>query len=62
MEKLLLEQPEALATLGIGKTLLGKLEAEGFITPVRLGRRKLYLAQSLRAYVDRLQAEAAGGR
>lgn len=62
MEKLLLEQPEALATLGIGKTLLGNLEAQGAIVPVRLGRRKLYPAQGLRAYIDRLAAEAAEGR
>lgn len=62
MEKLLLEEPEALEALGIGKTLFRHKVAVGEIVCVAIGRRKLYPVDRLREYVERLTAEAAGGR
>ena len=61
MEKLFLEWPEAWAALGIRKTLFGQLVARGEITSVRVGRRRLIPAASLREFADRLTAEAVNG-
>ncbi|MCX6020331.1 MAG: excisionase family DNA-binding protein [Chloroflexi bacterium] len=62
MEKLLIEEPEAIEALGIGKTLFRQIVDRGEITSVRVGRRKLFPATSLRNYVERLQGEASVGQ
>jgi len=62
LEKLLYEEPEALETLGLGKTLFRQKVAAQEIPCVRIGRRKLYPVAGLREFVAKLQAQAAGGR
>lgn len=54
---LLLDEPEALAMLRIGRTLFRSLVRRGEIASVRLGRRRLYPADALAEFVVRLRAE-----
>ncbi len=57
-DKLLLSEDETLARLGIGKTLLRKLDTEGLLRSVRLGRRRLWPVATVTAYVDGLREAA----
>lgn len=51
---------EAFEMLSIGRTHGFDLIRRGEITSIKIGRRRLIPADSLRAYLDRLIAEQAG--
>ena len=48
----------AMSILGIGKTKLYELLAEGELEAIRVGRRRLILQESIDALVERLRAAA----
>lgn len=52
--------PEAYRQLGIGRTTFFELVAAGEIEVVKIGRRTLVPQASLRDFVERLRASAAG--
>lgn len=43
---------EATAALGIGRTSLYKLVSEGHLTPKKIGRRTLFLAEDLQRLLE----------
>lgn len=60
--RLLLNMHEVGDALGLNRAQAYKLLQAGEIESVRIGRRRLVPLESLRAYVERLRAEAAAGR
>ncbi len=62
MEKLLLRPEECAAALGIARTKVWALLANGEIESVKVGRRRLVPADAIDAFVARLreQHETAG--
>lgn len=58
MEKLLIDDTEARERISVGRTKFLELLAAGEIETVRIGRRRLVVAESLDAYVARLRAAA----
>lgn len=59
MEKLLLTIPEAAAQLGLGRSKMYQLLAEGAFPVVRIGRAVRIPSKALEEWVARRQAEAA---
>jgi excisionase family DNA binding protein len=57
LSRLLLDYEEAGDALNVGRTTIYKLVAAGEITPVKIGKRSLVTADSVRAYVNRLASE-----
>jgi excisionase family DNA binding protein len=57
LSRLLLDYEEAGDALNVGRTTIYKLVAAGEITPVKIGKRSLVTADSVRAYVARLASE-----
>ena len=55
----LLSVAEAARALGIGRSLLYQLLADGEIASVSIGRRRLVPADALTAYVERLRREGS---
>lgn len=55
----LLAITEAARRLGIGKTKLYELLADGQLETVHVGKRRLVVAESVAAYVERLRGGAA---
>ena len=51
--------PETLLQLGIGRTTLYSLISEGRLEAIKIGRRRLIVASSAQALIERLQTEAA---
>ena len=49
MDKLLLSIPEAVQTLGIGRSKLYEMIAEGDLETITIGRRRLIRAESVHA-------------
>ncbi len=62
MEKLLLSLPEFCEAVGVGPTLGKELVRTGAVVSVKIGDRRLIPAEAARDYVQRLVAEATGGR
>lgn len=60
-ERGLLSREEAQAYLGIGATMLWKLEAEGKVAAVRIGRRVLFRREDLDAFVEGCRRHAGDG-
>ena len=58
-EKLLMAIPEALDSLGIGRSTLYELIEKGQLERVHIGRRSFITAASLKAFVDRLTEAAS---
>lgn len=50
-----------MSMLGIGKTKLYELLAEGELEAIRVGRRRLILRASIEALVERLRSRESGG-
>ena len=57
MEKLLLAIPEAAQVLGVGRSRLYELMADGDVESVHIGRRRLVPADALEAYARKLRDE-----
>lgn len=57
-EKLLYDVGEACALVGFSRATLYRLIDAGRITPVRVGRSVYITPDELRAFVERLKAEA----
>ena len=55
--RLLLSDIEAARALGLGKTKLRELLAQGAIRSVRVGRRRLVPVQALKDFVDTLEGQ-----
>ena len=62
VDPLLLDDKAAARMVGIGRSKLLAECRKGHIDAVRIGRRRLFLVDELRAYVRRLSAEQGGGR
>lgn len=58
LSRLLLDYEEAGDALNVGRTTIYKLVAAGEITRVKIGKRSLVTADSVRAYVNRLASES----
>jgi excisionase family DNA binding protein len=56
MERLLLSEQETQQILGIGRTKFHELKKSGHLVQVRIGRRSLITAESVRRYVESLSA------
>ena len=52
MERILLDSKEAATLLGISERFVRKLDADGFLRASRIGARKLYHIEDIRAYAD----------
>lgn len=61
-EKLLLSVPEALATLGIGRSAFYEMLSDGRITSITIGRRRLVPREALTEFVQKRVQESAGLR
>ena len=61
LRPLLLREPEVCNLLGISRTALRGLMAQGKIVPVHLGRSIRFILADAEALVERLRAEAADG-
>ncbi len=57
-EQLLYDVDDAMRATRIGRTKLYELMADGTITSVKVGRRRMIPAQALRDFIDRLVAES----
>lgn len=53
MEPITISRADAMAMLGIGKTKLHELMADGSLATARLGRRRLIYLDSLKAFAER---------
>lgn len=62
MDTMLLEVDEACAQLRVRRSTLYKLIGKGQLGSVLIGRRRLIPADSLRAFVQRLQNDQVAGR
>ena len=62
IRRLLLREPEACNLLGISRTALRGLMAQGAIVPVHIGRSIRFPVSDVEALVERLRAEAAEAR
>ncbi len=60
--RLLLREPEACNLLGISRTALRGLMAQGAIIPVHIGRSIRFPMADVEALVERLRIEAAEAR
>jgi len=58
MQKLLLGIPQAAEAIGCGRSYLYELIGEGRIETVKLGKRRLVVAESVQAFVASLRATA----
>lgn len=59
METLLINVTEAQRTLGVSRNTLYRMMDAGTIRSVRIGSRRMFVAASLREYVENLANEAA---
>lgn len=62
MDKTLLSMDEFAAMIGVGEWTAKKLIREGAVLSVKIGDRRLVPVSAVKAYVDRLVAEAQGER
>ncbi len=62
INKILLSEREAMEVLGIGRTLLRRMMAEGRITGAHVGRRLVFHVDEVRRFGDDLQALARAER
>lgn len=62
MQQLLVSIEDASASIGIGRTKLYELLAEGELTLVKVGRRSLIPVTSIEALVRRLSATGVQGQ
>lgn len=53
-DRLLVDAPTAAKMLGVGRTTVAKLTAEGRLPSVKIDRRRLFPVDGLRAFVARL--------
>ncbi len=58
MVRLLIPIEDSAAVLGVGRTTTYALMKAGELTTVKIGRRSLITAESLREYVQRLKDDA----
>ncbi|MBF8267733.1 MAG: Helix-turn-helix domain [Dehalococcoidia bacterium] len=56
--KVLLSERETMEALGIGRTLLRRMWAEGRIKPVKVGRRLLFHVDEVRRFAEEMQRGA----
>ena len=56
--KYLLSERQTMEALGIGRTLLRRMWAEGRIKPVKVGRRLLFHVDEVRRFADEMREEA----
>lgn len=59
MDRLLVEISAASDVLGVGRSTVYVLISRGELRTVKIGRRSLITAESLRAFVDRLTGAGA---
>ena len=52
MERILFNSKETATLLGISERFVRKLDADGFLRASRIGARKLYHIEDIRAYAD----------
>ena len=52
MERILFNSKETATLLGISERFVRKLDADGFLRASRIGTRKLYHIEDIRAYAD----------
>ncbi len=52
MERILFNSKETATLLGISERLVRKLDADGFLRASKIGARKLYHIEDIRAYAD----------
>ena len=57
IDKVLLSEREAMEALGIGRTLLRRMMAEGRIKGAHVGRRLVFHVDEVRQFGDDLQAQ-----
>lgn len=58
LTKVAYSERELVKLVPIGRTSLFIMEQRGELTPVRLGRRKIYLAADIAALFDRLKSKS----
>jgi predicted DNA-binding transcriptional regulator AlpA len=56
----LLDTPETCRLLGVTRVSLWRLEKQGKLRPLRIGRGLRYLPAEVQAYIDRLARERPG--
>jgi excisionase family DNA binding protein len=61
MEKQLYTLPEVQEALSLGRSKIYELIGTGDLKPLRVGRAVRFRAQEIEEFVERLQAEQAGG-
>ena len=55
--RILLSERETMRALGIGRSLLRRIWAQGLIRPTRLGRRLLFHVDEVRRFADEVSRE-----
>ena len=58
--KFLLTERETMEALGIGRSLLRRMWAEGRIQPCKVGRRLLFHVDEVRRFADHIRQADAG--